>query len=393
MLLRHPAVGVGELAPRLPAQALEADGDQDGQQDRRDGVARRRRRRPPQDADAEERQQPGVGDPRLAQIRRQEAPDRRGSGRGARQQRAEPHQDAVADRRHGDLVEQRRRDVQVSAIAGSDGFCARERADHGVAEDRRSPASARRAGRDEADAVRAHRLAPPAGRDEQRDREQQQRQRDEHDRQRAQDAQAVLRGVELVRAQDRDLGRVGGQARGHPSADADARLRLLEQRLEVEHHDAAVGRDHGAAALEHPEQQLVGVAVGALPGELRARAGEHLVGGALGEGAQGARGRPGERLRARRQRIPDLALDVDVRVELVDEEAGDLVADHLLLEQTAAGGRPVVRVEDLPVDPDGEDRDEGHDRREHHEGQRKASAADGRLRHRHSCPTVRAAPQ
>jgi hypothetical protein len=137
----------------------------------------------------------------------------------------------------------------------------------------------------------------------------------------------------------------------------------------------------------------VGVAVGGLPRGLRPWPRQHLARGALGEAPQGTGGRPGQRLRPRRQRGPDLARDVDVGVELVDEEAGDPIADHLVLEQAAAGGRPVVRVEGLPVDPDGEHRHEGHDRGEHDEREREASPADGRFRHGDSSPMCGARPQ
>jgi hypothetical protein len=46
-----------------------------------------------------------------------------------------------------------------------------------------------------------------------------------------------------------------------------------------------------------------------------------------------------------------------VRIELVNQMRGQGVADHGLLEHLAARRGPVVRVEELPVDPDAEDRE------------------------------------
>ena len=74
--------------------------------------------------------------------------------------------------------------------------------------------------------------------------------------------------------------------------------------------------------------------------------------------AQRAGGGRGERIEPGRERRADLLGDVDVRVQLVDEVDGDLVADHGVGEHLGARLRPVVGVEHLPVQPDGEQRDE-----------------------------------
>ena len=53
----------------------------------------------------------------------------------------------------------------------------------------------------------------------------------------------------------------------------------------------------------------------------------------LREVAQAPVAGPGERLEPRRQRPGDLALDVDVGIDLVDEEGRDLRADDRVVEQ------------------------------------------------------------
>src|SRR6185503_18849456 len=102
-------------------------------------------------------------------------------------------------------------------------------------------------------------------------------------------------------------------------ADPGARADVRQQGAEVERHDAAAGADRAAAALEHPQQLLVRAPVRLLPERLDARALQRLVGDVPGDVAQAARSRAGQALELLRQRVAQLALHVDVRVELVDE--------------------------------------------------------------------------
>ena len=66
----------------------------------------------------------------------------------------------------------------------------------------------------------------------------------------------------------------------------------------------------------------------------------------------------------------DLLLHIDVRVHLVDEEAGYLGPDVLVLQQLAAGLGPVVGVQQLAVRPHREDGDEREEGREDDEDDR-----------------------
>ena len=75
------------------------------------------------------------------------------------------------------------------------------------------------------------------------------------------------------------------------------------------------------------------LAVGLLPERLDARPLEGLVGDGPGDVAQAAGGRSRQALELLRQRVAQLALDVDVRVELVDEVAGNRRADRRVLEE------------------------------------------------------------
>jgi hypothetical protein len=70
-------------------------------------------------------------------------------------------------------------------------------------------------------------------------------------------------------------------------------------------------------------------------------------------------GRPGEGGQARRERLFQFCLDVDVGEEFIGEVVGELGLDLFVLQEPVAGVDPVVRVQRLAVDPDREDRQEG----------------------------------
>jgi hypothetical protein len=66
--------------------------------------------------------------------------------------------------------------------------------------------------------------------------------------------------------------------------------------------------------------------------------------------ARGARDQPGERPQLPGQALTDERRDVDVRVELVDERARNLVPNRLIGDQLARGGAELRLVERLPLD-------------------------------------------
>jgi hypothetical protein len=108
--------------------------------------------------------------------------------------------------------------------------------------------------------------------------------------------------------------------------------------------------------------------VGLLPQLLRARPAEQLTRAVLGKRPEAAGDGARQRAGARRpedllQDLLDVSLNVDVRVQLIDQENGDLIPDVVVLEQLGARIDPVVGVEDLAVGPDGKDRQEAQQRR------------------------------
>jgi hypothetical protein len=66
--------------------------------------------------------------------------------------------------------------------------------------------------------------------------------------------------------------------------------------------------------------------------------------------ARGGRDQPGERPQVPGQALTDERRDVDVRVELVDERARNLVPNRLIGDQLALGGAELRLVERLPLD-------------------------------------------
>ena len=145
---------------------------------------------------------------------------------------------------------------------------------------------------------------------------------------------------------------------GRPSL----RRELHDDRSEVEDDRVPVLRDRLRVPLGDVDELLRGHAVGGLPQLLDARALQHLVHPLLRELAQRVGGRSGKRLQPRRQRVGDLARDVDVRVHLVDDDLRDLLADVVVAQQPRARVGPVVGVEHLAVRPDREDREERQQR-------------------------------
>ena len=96
-----------------------------------------------------------------------------------------------------------------------------------------------RPGEQEAEPARPQSLAPPAASQIDRQREQRERQHDEDDRERLQEPHRVLRQLRAGSAWSRRSGWRRREPLLHPPADAEAALRLAEQRLEVERHLAA----------------------------------------------------------------------------------------------------------------------------------------------------------
>src|SRR5690606_24296235 len=146
-----------------------------------------------------------------------------------------------------------------------------------------------------------------------------------------------------------------------------------DDRCEVERDDAALRRERLAVALDHLEEDPVRGAVGVLPERLYAGILEGPARDFVGALPQGARGWPGEHLGLGRERLRDLALDVDVRIELTDHVLGDGVADRLALEQLATRLRPALGLEELTVGPDAERHQQSGDGRKRHQTKRDAA--------------------
>jgi hypothetical protein len=136
---------------------------------------------------------------------------------------------------------------------------------------------------------------------------------------------------------------------------------------QVQGDDPAGGRHRLVLVVDHGEELLVRCAIGVLPRGLDPR----LLQGRARDLPAGltepACRRAGQALDLGREPLLDLALDVDVRVQLGDQKVGDRVADLLVLEQLAAGPRPRIGLQRLPLHPQGEDREEADQRGQHHQ--------------------------
>ena len=157
--------------------------------------------------------------------------------------------------------------------------------------------------------------------------------------------------LEPIGVQDRDLSGVVRYLRLGAPADTEPLGRLSEQRLQVERHVATLGRDAFAAALDQVHEAAVRPAVRLFPERLCPRPSKQLFGSPHGELLQSDGGGPGERLRARRQGLLQLALHVAIRIEPVRQEGRDPALNRLILEQLAARLGPVLGVEQLPIRP------------------------------------------
>ena len=124
---------------------------------------------------------------------------------------------------------------------------------------------------DERRADVSQRLSAPPLRDVDGEREQYEDGKREEDRERAQDLDALLRGIELVRVHDHDLAGVGPEPLLETPAEADLVAELLDQRPEVEHDVAVRRRQAVRMAVDDGDQLLVSPAVRLLPEGLDAR--------------------------------------------------------------------------------------------------------------------------
>ena len=124
----------------------------------------------------------------------------------------------------------------------------------------------------------------------------------------------------------------------------------------------------------------VGTPIRLLPQLLRARALEQPIHALHSEILERPGGRAGQRLEPRRQRVCELGLYVDVLVELVDQVDRQLAPDLVVLEQLGARIGPVVGVQQLPVRPDGEDRQDRQNGADCDQGQRQRPTPLGTVR-------------
>ena len=100
------------------------------------------------------------------------------------------------------------------------------------------------------------------------------------------------------------------------------------------------------------------------PDRLHARAFEQLHRQVVGEAAEGARDDSGERLLVGRKTRLEPGLDVDVRVELVDERGRDLLPDLGIGDHLFGRVAHRRRVERLVADVAGDEGEHGDDERE-----------------------------
>jgi hypothetical protein len=189
---------------------------------------------------------------------------------------------------------------------------------------------------EEADAARPQRLAPPAPSQVDGEREETEGQDEQHDRGSLQEPHEILRQLELARAEDHDVTGAFRELLCHAPPDPQAALRPAEQSREVKRHVAAGRRNHVTTALDDLEQTSVGAPVRLLPQPLGNRPSEQVVQALLGERPQAAGGGPCQCARGCRSedllKTPlELGLHVHVRVQVGDEEVGDLGSDRIVL--------------------------------------------------------------
>ena len=211
----------------------------------------------------------------LVEGRRQRPPGRpRRAGR-----RGEPagdaEEDADDDHRRRDARHQRGRDRPGLFGGGLDAFVDDQLVDDDPARDLAGD-DHREAGGDQADAAEEHGhpafvpgevdRGPEGDEGEQREDQRQALQRDRD----------VLRGLQLVGAQDRHLGRVRRQLFGERGPDPDLVGEVRDQAAQLELDFAVFGRDRFLLVFEHRDQLFVGAAVGVLPEALGGRGFQHL---------------------------------------------------------------------------------------------------------------------
>ena len=165
--------------------------------------------------------------------------------------------------------------------------------------------------------------APAVARQPDREPEGGEREERQHPGERLQELEHVLRRVELVGAEDHDLAGVGGNPVHDLVADADPVGGLDHDRAEVETHLALLGRDTGAASLEHLDERRVRLLERGLEEVLEDRLLERAVDDLVRRLAQaGGRG-AGQPLVVGRKLVLHLRLHVDVGEELVDRPVRD----------------------------------------------------------------------
>ena len=205
---------------------------------------------------------------------------------------------------------------------------------------------------DDDDPDPAHRTAPVAG-DPDREREGGEREQREHPGQGLEDVDAVLRRLELVRAQDLDLADVFGNLVCDLVAEADAICGFEDDHLQIQRDRSLVGRHRVAAALEHGEQGLVRLVDRQRPQPLQTGLLQRPLDQAVGGLAQGGGSWTGEALVVVRELLLELCLDVDGREELIDRSRGDRRSDLVVLDELGARIDEDLVVQHHAIDPHG----------------------------------------
>ena len=207
-------------------------------------------------------------------------------------------------------------------------------------------------------------------------------QHDERQQQRLDGVQslgAALGGLQLIRSQQDDPARIRRQG-ADAASDGGVPGDPADERPEIEH-DLAVRRRQGPVAVIEEAVQLTARAlVREAPCPLGLGRGEHAL-RALHEHVPQARcGRGRERLRARGQRVAQLARDVDVRVELIDEVRRERLPDLGVLQDLGTRVGPRRRIQGDAPDPQRQRAGGEQDRREHHEAAHAPQASPARPR-------------
>jgi hypothetical protein len=250
---------------------------------------------------------------------------------------------------------------------------------------------------DDPDRDRPHLDPPPAAREPDGDPPEEEGHDPDPRRDLLEELRRPLRGVELVRGENRDHARVLRQAVGEVPDEVEPLAELQDDGAQVDDDRLVLDAEHVRVVAEDVDELLVRQGDGLPPHGLHARPLEEPVGGAVGELAEARRDRPGQTLLVGRQAVLELGRNVHVGEERVDGGRGDLVPDGVVRDQLGRGLLERLVVERLPVQVAREDRDRREERAEDDEDARQDPAPERCARclgaaHRRAGAAARAPP-